>query len=43
VATTHSPQPLTTVVIAFSFIDKEEKHERTLTFPRKVLPLQQKQ
>jgi|GEM_PF-6187481 len=32
-----------TAVIAFSFIAKEEKHEITLTFPRKVLPLQLKQ
>ena len=31
-----------TAVIAFSFIVKEEKHEITLTFPRKVLPLQLK-
>ncbi|EFM02286.1 hypothetical protein HMPREF0658_0791 [Hoylesella marshii DSM 16973 = JCM 13450] len=41
-ATTHSPQPLTTAVIAFSFINKEEKRERTLIFPRKVLSLQLK-
>ncbi|EKY04959.1 hypothetical protein HMPREF9075_02732 [Capnocytophaga sp. oral taxon 332 str. F0381] len=38
-ATTHSPQSLATAVIAFSFIGKEEKHERTFTFTRKVLPL----
>ncbi|ERK02530.1 hypothetical protein HMPREF9145_0650 [Segatella salivae F0493] len=42
-ATTHSPQSLTTAVIALSFIDKEEKRERMLTFPPKILPLQLKQ